>query len=201
MSDPGHPTRHCTAPWPATALILETFLYTLATLPTLARRKKHWEINGNTLTKRPGVGQGGQGEPETSRNPAGRDRRRAGWAGWAGHLKSFSFFLPREFALSPSSAAPAAPLIAIIGPSRAARHRVCFPLPSVLLPQSTHRNRWAASGIAPAGGMLCLACLERRINRPLTMDDFDAIVPSKECWQRYIASRTSADTAQSVLPF
>jgi hypothetical protein len=48
---------------------------------------------------------------------------------------------------------------------------------------------WAASGVAPHGGMLCLACLERRIGRPLTMGDFTSIVPSLECWERHIAQR------------
>jgi hypothetical protein len=51
---------------------------------------------------------------------------------------------------------------------------------------------WAASGIAPNGGMLCLACLERRIGRPLTIYDFTAILPSDECWQHHVDSRTSA---------
>lgn len=49
---------------------------------------------------------------------------------------------------------------------------------------------WAASGVAPNGGMLCLACLERRIGRPLMFDDFTATRPSRECWERHVASRT-----------
>jgi hypothetical protein len=44
---------------------------------------------------------------------------------------------------------------------------------------------WAASGLAPNGGMLCLACLGNRIGRPLTMGDFTAVVPSREAWQAY----------------
>jgi hypothetical protein len=44
---------------------------------------------------------------------------------------------------------------------------------------------WAASGLAPNGGMLCLACLGNRIGRPLTMSDFTAMVPSLEAWRRY----------------
>jgi hypothetical protein len=48
---------------------------------------------------------------------------------------------------------------------------------------------WAASGLAPNGGMLCLACLERRIGRPLTMEDFAALVPSASAWERHIAAR------------
>jgi hypothetical protein len=34
---------------------------------------------------------------------------------------------------------------------------------------------WAASGVGPDGGMLCLACLERRTGRELTLADFTAI--------------------------
>jgi hypothetical protein len=49
---------------------------------------------------------------------------------------------------------------------------------------------WAASGLAPNGGMLCLACLERRIKRPLTGEDFTAMWPSASAWKRHIAART-----------
>lgn len=31
---------------------------------------------------------------------------------------------------------------------------------------------WAASGLAPEGGLLCIGCLERRLGRRLTCDDF-----------------------------
>jgi hypothetical protein len=48
---------------------------------------------------------------------------------------------------------------------------------------------WAASGLAPNGGMLCLACLERRIKRPLTPEDFEALWPDASAWQRHIAAR------------
>jgi hypothetical protein len=48
---------------------------------------------------------------------------------------------------------------------------------------------WAASGLAPDGGMLCLACLEGRIKRPLTMADFAALVPSASAWERHLAAR------------
>jgi hypothetical protein len=48
---------------------------------------------------------------------------------------------------------------------------------------------WAASGLTPNGGMLCLACLERRIKRPLTDKDFTALWPSASAWQRHIAAR------------
>jgi hypothetical protein len=48
---------------------------------------------------------------------------------------------------------------------------------------------WAASGLAPNGGMLCLACLERRIGRPLTGQDFTALYPSASAWERHIAAR------------
>jgi hypothetical protein len=36
---------------------------------------------------------------------------------------------------------------------------------------------WAASGMTPHGGMLCLTCLERRIGRPLRPQDFTAVFP------------------------
>jgi hypothetical protein len=55
---------------------------------------------------------------------------------------------------------------------------------------------WAASGVAPNGGMLCLACLETRIRRPLTIADFTAILPSAECWERHVALRPSAANSQ-----
>jgi hypothetical protein len=48
---------------------------------------------------------------------------------------------------------------------------------------------WAASGIAPHGGMLCLLCLERRIGRPLAGEDFTAKWPSKAAWDRHLAAR------------
>jgi hypothetical protein len=48
---------------------------------------------------------------------------------------------------------------------------------------------WAASGLAPHGGMLCLACLERRIGRPLTGRDFAALWPNASAWERHIAAR------------
>ena len=56
---------------------------------------------------------------------------------------------------------------------------------------------WAASGLAPHGGMLCLACLERRIGRPLTGEDFTALWPAASAWERHIAARTGcADPAR-----
>jgi hypothetical protein len=48
---------------------------------------------------------------------------------------------------------------------------------------------WAASGMDPNGGMLCLLHLEERIGRWLALDDFTALTPSAECWQRHIAAR------------
>jgi hypothetical protein len=39
---------------------------------------------------------------------------------------------------------------------------------------------WAASGLGPHDGMLCLLDLERRIGRELSIDDFAAVVPSLE---------------------
>jgi ATP-dependent helicase HepA len=44
---------------------------------------------------------------------------------------------------------------------------------------------WAASG--GGDGMLCLPCLERRIDRPLAEADFAAIMP--QCWERHVAAR------------
>jgi hypothetical protein len=48
---------------------------------------------------------------------------------------------------------------------------------------------WAASGMAPNGGMLCLADLERRLGRLITFDDFTAIVPSAQVWAEHVAAR------------
>ena len=50
-------------------------------------------------------------------------------------------------------------------------------------------HTWAASGCAPNAGMLCLACLERRISRPLSPGDFTAVWPSAAAWQRHLAAR------------
>jgi hypothetical protein len=50
-------------------------------------------------------------------------------------------------------------------------------------------NVWAASGLASDGGMLCLACLERRIERPLTFEDFTAVCPTASAWKWHIAAR------------
>ena len=49
---------------------------------------------------------------------------------------------------------------------------------------------WAASG----GGnwMLCLACLERRIGRELTLADFTAIAPEFEIWELHKLRRAKA---------
>jgi hypothetical protein len=43
---------------------------------------------------------------------------------------------------------------------------------------SVHDALWAAAGMAPNGGMLCLDCLERRLGRALALDDFNALLPS-----------------------
>jgi hypothetical protein len=50
---------------------------------------------------------------------------------------------------------------------------------------------WAASGLAPNDGMLCLADLERRIGRELILDDFTAMVPRLDAWERHVATRRS----------
>ena len=33
---------------------------------------------------------------------------------------------------------------------------------------------WAASGLEPGGGLLCIGCLERRLGRRLTRNDFES---------------------------
>jgi hypothetical protein len=48
---------------------------------------------------------------------------------------------------------------------------------------------WAASGLGPNDGMLCLADLERRIGRVLTLEDFTAVCPSRVAWERHLAAR------------
>ena len=48
---------------------------------------------------------------------------------------------------------------------------------------------WAASGMAPNGGMLCLACLEQRIGRRLVKEDFTALCPTLAAWRRHLAAR------------
>lgn len=35
-----------------------------------------------------------------------------------------------------------------------------------------HDELWAAAGMEPAGGMLCVGCLEQRLGRRLTAADF-----------------------------
>ena len=50
---------------------------------------------------------------------------------------------------------------------------------------------WAASGISPGSGMLCLSCLEKRIGRPLTLEDFIAVLPSREAWARHVRARAA----------
>jgi len=56
---------------------------------------------------------------------------------------------------------------------------------------------WAASGLAPNGGMLCLACLERRIGRPLTEADF-GMMPYAGAWERHLAAREQRSTDQQL---
>ena len=57
---------------------------------------------------------------------------------------------------------------------------------------------WAASGMEPHGGMLCLSCLEKRIGRPLTEEDFTAIRPSASAWERHLAAREQRATDQQL---
>jgi hypothetical protein len=51
---------------------------------------------------------------------------------------------------------------------------------------------WAASGLGPHDGMLCLPCLAQRVRRPIEFSDFTAILPRKEDWDRYVAERDRA---------
>jgi hypothetical protein len=48
---------------------------------------------------------------------------------------------------------------------------------------------WAASGITPHGGMLCLRCLERRIGREINIEDFTAQCPTLKAWNKHVAAR------------
>ena len=50
---------------------------------------------------------------------------------------------------------------------------------------------WPASGMSPVSGMLCLSCLEKRISRPLTLEDFTAVLPSREAWARHVRARAA----------
>jgi hypothetical protein len=52
---------------------------------------------------------------------------------------------------------------------------------------------WAASGLAPNGGMLCLACLERRIGRQLVPEDFRELRPTVAAWRRHLRQREPAE--------
>jgi hypothetical protein len=49
---------------------------------------------------------------------------------------------------------------------------------------------WAATGLNPDDGMLCLSCLETRIGRPLTIDDFRAKDEAPFAWNQHVAKRT-----------
>jgi hypothetical protein len=42
---------------------------------------------------------------------------------------------------------------------------------------AVHDEVWAATGLAPRDGMLCIGCLERRIGRELELKDFDMDAP------------------------
>jgi hypothetical protein len=42
---------------------------------------------------------------------------------------------------------------------------------------AVHDDVWAATGLAPRDGMLCIGCLERRIGRRLEPKDFDMKAP------------------------
>lgn len=80
-----------------------------------------------------------------------------------------------------------------------------------------HDDVWAATGLEPHGGMLCLDCLAERLGRAVTFDDFSCMWPTArldemaaEAKRRMAAShitRTinvansiSQDTAPSMSP-
>jgi hypothetical protein len=56
---------------------------------------------------------------------------------------------------------------------------------------------WAASGVAPNGGQLCLTDLERRIGRELTGEDFTTLWPTLEAWERHLAARTAQQDCEA----
>jgi hypothetical protein len=57
---------------------------------------------------------------------------------------------------------------------------------------------WAVSGLEGNDGMLCLRCLEQRIGREPTIDDFTAIWPRREAWERHVADRNAEHAAASA---
>jgi hypothetical protein len=57
---------------------------------------------------------------------------------------------------------------------------------------------WAASGLAPNGGRLCLADLERRIGRPLEWWDFTHITPTLAAWKRHVTARRTQPTVPAM---
>ena len=48
---------------------------------------------------------------------------------------------------------------------------------------------WAATGLAPHSGVLCLACLERRTKHRLAPEDFCGIWPEREARERHLRAR------------
>ena len=58
---------------------------------------------------------------------------------------------------------------------------------------------WAAAGLGPVDGMLCLDCLGQRIGREVAYDDFTEIVPS--CWfVRWPAPSSLAEAGVHTTP-
>jgi hypothetical protein len=46
-----------------------------------------------------------------------------------------------------------------------------------------HDDIWSASGLGGNDGMLCIACLERRLGRPLALADFKLTNPgNRDFW-------------------
>jgi hypothetical protein len=59
---------------------------------------------------------------------------------------------------------------------------------------------WAAAGLAPNGGRLCLADLERRIGRPLEWWDFTHLTPTLAAWKRHVTARQTPPTVPAMQP-
>jgi hypothetical protein len=58
---------------------------------------------------------------------------------------------------------------------------------------------WAASGVTPGGGMLCITCLERRVGRELTLADFrDDNEPLRE-WGLMALDRLRRERGRTIV--
>jgi hypothetical protein len=66
-----------------------------------------------------------------------------------------------------------------------------------------HNDVWAAAGMAPRGGMLCVGCLEVRLGRWLTAGDFTGVPVNdlRRGWRgsaRLLSRLTSATAVPAV---